>query len=149
MNLAIAELEGAPTRRARLWVARNGGRAAIADHILYDWVKGTFTCAQTPIPVHSLMSDIALLTACANDFGYEFSFSRQIDIQAQPGDVLICISSSGSSTNILAALRAARSMGLKTIAFTGFGGGDAVRLADISIHVAFTTIVSLKTAIKF
>ena len=68
----------------------------------------------------------ALLTACANDFGYDASFARQIEMQAQPGDVLICISSSGNSANILAALHKASSMGLKTIALTGFGGGESV-----------------------
>jgi D-sedoheptulose 7-phosphate isomerase len=136
LDLAVAEIESTRMRRARLWVAGNGGSAAIADHLLCDWVKGTFTPSQTPIHVHSLVSDTALLTACANDFGYDASFSRQIEMQAQPGDVLICISSSGNSANILAALRKASSMGLKTIALTGFYGGESARLADISLHVA-------------
>jgi D-sedoheptulose 7-phosphate isomerase len=136
LNLAIAEIEGVRMRGARLWVAGNGGSAAIADHLLCDWVKGTFTPSQPPIHVHSLVSDTALLTACANDFGYEAGFSRQIEMQAQRGDVLICISASGNSPNILAALRMASSMGLRTIAFTGFGGGESVRLADISLHIA-------------
>jgi len=136
LSRAIAEIEGVRTRGARLWVAGNGGSAAIADHLLCDWVKGTFTPARAPIHVHSLVSSTALLTACANDFGYEASFSRQVEMQAQPGDVLICISSSGNSANILAALRAASAMGLRTIAVTGFSGGEAARMADISLHVA-------------
>jgi D-sedoheptulose 7-phosphate isomerase len=136
LDLAIAEIESVRTRRARLWVAGNGGSAAIADHLLCDWVKGTFTPSQPPIHVHSLVSGTALLTACANDFGYDASFSRQIEMLAQTGDVAICISSSGNSANILAALRIAGSMGLRTIAFTGFDGGEAARLADISLHVA-------------
>lgn len=135
LDLAVAEIESARMRRARLWVAGNGGSAAIADHLLCDWVKGTFTASQEPIHVHSLVSNTALLTACANDFGYDASFARQIEMQAQSGDVLICISSSGNSANILAALRKASSMGLKTVALTGFGGGESVRLADISLHV--------------
>ena len=136
LDLAIAEIEGARTRRARLWVAGNGGSAAIADHLLCDWVKGTFTPSHPPIHVHSLVSGTALLTACANDFGYEASFSCQLEMQAQPGDVLICISSSGNSANILAVLRKARAMQLKTIALTGFSGGESMQLADISLHVA-------------
>jgi phosphoheptose isomerase len=135
LERAIAEIEGARLRRARLWVAGNGGSAAIADHLLCDWVKGTFTPSQLPIHVHSLVSNTALLTACANDFGYEVSFFRQIEMQAQLGDVLICISSSGNSANILAALRRAGAMGLKTIAFTGFSGGEAAKLADINLHI--------------
>jgi len=103
---------------------------------LCDWVKGTFTPSHRPIHVHSLVSDTALLTACANDFGYEASFSRQLEMQAQPGDILICISSSGNSANILAVLRKARAMQLKTIALTGFSGGESMQLADISLHVA-------------
>jgi phosphoheptose isomerase len=136
LNLAVAEIESARARGARLWVAGNGGSAAIADHLLCDWVKGTFISAQPPINVHSLVSHTALLTACANDFGYDASFSRQLEMQAQPGDLLLCISSSGNSPNIVAVLRKANSIGLKTIAFTGFDGGEAVRLADISLHVA-------------
>ena len=136
LDLVIAAIEGVRMRQARLWVAGNGGSAAIADHLLCDWVKGTFTPLQKPIHVHSLVSNTALLTACANDFGYEVSFSRQIEMQAQPDDILICISSSGNSANILAALRQASSMGLKTIALTGFSGGEAARLADVSLHVA-------------
>ena len=136
LDLAIAEIEGARTRNARLWVAGNGGSAAIADHLLCDWVKGTFTPSHPPIHVHSLVSGMALLTACANDFGYEAGFSRQLEMQAQPGDVLVCISSSGNSANILAALRTAKAMQLKTIALSGFSGGESAKLADISLHVA-------------
>ena len=136
LELAIAEIESVRTRRGRLWVAGNGGSAAIADHLLCDWVKGTFTQSRSPIHVHSLVSDTALLTACANDFGYETAFSRQLEMKAQSGDVLICISSSGNSPNILAAMRAAGSMGLRTIAFTGFSGGEAAKMADISLHIA-------------
>jgi phosphoheptose isomerase len=132
---ALHEIETVRVSGARLWVAGNGGSAAISDHLLCDWVKSTFTSSKPTIKVHSLVSDTALLTACANDFGYDASFSRQIEMQAQPGDVLVCISSSGNSANILAALRQARSMGLKTIAFTGFSGGEAAKLADISLHV--------------
>ena len=135
LYLAVSAIETVRTRGARLWVAGNGGSAAISDHLLCDWVKSTFTTAQPPIRVHSLVSDTALLTACANDFGYEASFSRQLELQAQPGDVVICLSSSGNSPNIIAALRQAQSMGLKTIAFTGFSGGAAAKLADISLHI--------------
>jgi D-sedoheptulose 7-phosphate isomerase len=136
LDRTIAEIEAARTRGGRLWVAGNGGSAAIADHLLCDWVKGTFSSSHPPIHVHSLVSGTALLTACANDFGYEASFSRQLEMQAQPGDVLICISSSGNSANILAALRKAKAMRLKSIALTGFNGGESATLADITLHVA-------------
>ena len=136
LERAVAVVEDVRRRGARLWVAGNGGSAAIADHLLCDWVKGTFVHDHGPIHVHSLVGNTALLTACANDFGYEASFSRQVEMQAQPGDVVICISSSGNSANIIAALRAARAKGLRTIAVTGFGGGEAAQISDISLHVA-------------
>ena len=135
LHCAVSAIETVRRRGARLWVAGNGGSAAISDHLLCDWVKGTFTTAQPPIRVHSLVSDTALLTACANDFGYEASFSRQLEMLAEPGDVVICLSSSGNSPNIIAVLRQAQTMGLKTIAFTGFSGGAAAKLADISLHI--------------
>jgi len=135
LNRAIAEIEGARVSGARLWVAGNGGSAAIADHLLCDWVKGTYTRERPPIHVHSLVANTALLTAVANDFSYEVGFSRQLEMQAKPGDLLICISSSGNSPNILAAMRQAVVMNMKTIAFSGFSGGEASKLADISVHV--------------
>jgi phosphoheptose isomerase len=135
LDLAIAEIEGVRKRGARLWVAGNGGSASVADHLLCDWVKGTFAPPQAPIHVHSLVSDTALFTACANDFGYDVAFSRQIEMRAEPGDVLICISSSGNSANIIAALRTARSKDMRTIAFTGFNGGECATLADINLHI--------------
>jgi phosphoheptose isomerase len=118
-----------------LFVAGNGGSAAIADHLLCDWVKGTHTETKPPIHVHSLVASTALLTACANDFGYEVAFSRQLEMAGQNGDLLLTISASGKSPNILAAMSAASRIGIKTIAFTGFSGGKAREIADISIHV--------------
>ena len=82
------------------------------------------------------MAATPLLTAIANDFSYEVGFSRQLEMQARQGDVLICISSSGNSPNILAVMDQARDMKIMTIAFTGFTGGVAAKVADISIHVA-------------
>jgi D-sedoheptulose 7-phosphate isomerase len=66
LDLALVEIEGARTRGARLWVAGNGGSAAIADHLLCDWVKGTFTASHPPIHVHSLVSGTALLATPAS-----------------------------------------------------------------------------------
>ena len=83
----------------------------------------------------SLASNVELITAIANDIGYDDVFAYQIRTQARPGDVLLAISSSGRSPNIIRALRAARNSGVSTIALTGFGGGDARRIADVCIHV--------------
>ena len=79
-----------------------------------------------------------LLTAIANDLGYEHVFAYQLQSQAEPGDVLIAVSSSGRSPNIVHALTWARDHGLRTIAITGFDGGEARTLAEVAIHVECT-----------
>jgi D-sedoheptulose 7-phosphate isomerase len=135
LDHAIAAILDVASHGGALFVAGNGGSAAIADHLLCDWVKGTHTETKPPIHVHSLVASTALLTACANDFGYEVAFSRQLEMAGQSGDLLLTISASGSSPNILAAMHSASRMGIRTIAFTGFSGGKAREIADISIHV--------------
>ena len=85
--------------------------------------------------VVSLCSNVELLTAIANDLGYQESFTYQLRAQSKPGDALIAISSSGRSPNILNALQWARDNGLRTIALTGFDGGGAREIAEIAIHV--------------
>jgi len=136
LDRAISAILDLRALRRSLWVAGNGGSAAIADHLLCDWMKGTYTPSEPSILVRSLVACTAMLTAVANDFSYEDSFSRQLEMQGQAGDLLLTISSSGNSANILSAIRQAKTMGIATIALTGFNGGEASKLADISIHVA-------------
>lgn len=114
----------------------NGGSAAIANHLVCDCLKGVRAGSSLMPRVQSLSSNVELITALVNDFGVEHMFAFPLESLAQPGDVLISISSSGSSPNIIKALEKARSMGLKTIAMSGFSGGDSVRLADVSLHVS-------------
>ena len=134
---AGAALQDAAQRDAQILAIGNGGSASIADHLSCDWTKGTCSPGRNAIRAHSLAANAPLLTALANDFGYDQTFSRQLEMFARSGDVLVAISSSGRSANILAALRTARVRGLSSIAFTGFDGGEAAKLADISIHVPF------------
>jgi phosphoheptose isomerase len=82
-----------------------------------------------------LTADSSLLTSLANDYGFERIFARQIEALGRPGDVAFAISTSGASANVVRALEAARSRGLRTIALTGRDGGDAGRLAEIHINV--------------
>jgi D-sedoheptulose 7-phosphate isomerase/D-glycero-D-manno-heptose 1,7-bisphosphate phosphatase len=85
--------------------------------------------------VQSLSSNMSLLTAIANDIGYEKVFSYQLNMKANEGDVLVVVSSSGNSLNIIDALRCAKLKKLSTIALVGFDGGQALNLADIGLHV--------------
>lgn len=114
----------------------NGGSAAIANHLVCDCMKGVRAGSSLKPKVHSLSATIELLTAIVNDIGVEDMFSYQLESLGAPGDVLIAISSSGSSPNIVKALTWAKANGMTTIAMTGFTGGESARIADISLHVS-------------
>lgn len=121
----------------RVFVAGNGGSAAIADHLCCDWTKGTHSEGLSPLRTHSLASNVPVLTAIANDFGYDGVFSRQLEMLASAGDVLLLISSSGNSPNIVSAVAAAKAMGITTVGLTGFSGGALAQQADVSLHIPY------------
>lgn len=135
LDAAYEIIKDALKRGARIYVAGNGGSSAIADHLCCDWMKGTAVPNAPSLKVHSLTSNSALFTALANDFSYEESLSRQIDMLCEPGDIVVLISSSGNSPNIVKALEAARTKRVKTIGLSGFNGGKLAAAADISLHV--------------
>ncbi len=122
----------------RVFVAGNGGSAAIAEHLSCDWLKGVHLNAKPGLHINSLVSNTTLMTAVANDFGYQKSFSYQMELaQIKKGDIVLLISSSGNSENIIDAAEYAKSRGCKIIGFTGFSGGKLKALADISFHIPF------------
>ncbi len=118
-----------------VYACGNGGSAAISNHLVCDCMKGMRTGNALRPKVHSLVTNMELVTALANDFSYEEVFSSQLSYLAERGDLLIVVSSSGNSPNILKALECAKSLGVYTISMTGFDGGAASRLSDISLHV--------------
>jgi phosphoheptose isomerase len=132
---AAAVLADAYLYGATVFSCGNGGSASIANHLQCDHVKGVGTGTDLTPRVMSLCANVEILTAIANDLSYEEIFARQLQSQARPGDVLVVISSSGRSANIVNALTWAREHGLRTIALTGFAGGDARLLAEVAIHV--------------
>lgn len=119
----------------RVYVAGNGGSAAIGDHLCCDWLKGTYVQGKPALKVHALASNTALLTALSNDFNYEKSFSSQIEMLGEKDDVAVLISSSGNSPNIVSAAEMASKKGMKVIGLSGFEGGKLNQLSDISLHV--------------
>ncbi len=135
LDRAAAILLDAYTRGAGVYSCGNGGSAAIANHLQCDHLKGIRTTTDLIPHVVSLSANIELLTAIANDMSYEDVFTYQLQSQSAPGDVLIAVSSSGRSANIVRALIWARDHNLRTIALTGFDGGDAREVAEVSIHV--------------
>jgi phosphoheptose isomerase len=122
----------------RMFSCGNGGSASIANHMQCDHVKGIRTATGLSPQVLSLSTNVELLTAIANNTGYENVFVYQLQSQSAPGDVLVAVSSSGRSPNIVNALTWARDAGLRTIAITGFGGGTARAVAEVSVHIDCT-----------
>lgn len=118
-----------------LWVAGNGGSAAISDHTVCDTTKGAFVEGMPPVRSISLTSNISMLTALANDIDYEDVFSQQLTYYLKPGDAVLLVSSSGNSPNVVKACEYANSMDISTIAFTGFGGGKLKELARYSVWI--------------
>jgi D-sedoheptulose 7-phosphate isomerase/D-glycero-D-manno-heptose 1,7-bisphosphate phosphatase len=138
LDHAAAILLQAYTSGARVFSCGNGGSASISNHMQCDHVKGIRNETDLTPQMLSLSTNVELLTAIANDLGYENVFVYQLQSQARPGDVLIAVSSSGRSANIVHALTWARDHGLRTIAITGFGGGEARTTAEVAIHVDST-----------
>lgn len=132
---AYAILKRALANKSRIYVAGNGGSSAIADHLCCDWMKGTFIAGQPTVKVHSLTSNSALFTALANDFGYEHSISRQIEMLGDPNDVVVLISSSGNSRNIIEAAQAAIEKKMTVIGMSGFSGGKLNEISHTSLYV--------------
>jgi len=119
-----------------LYLFGNGGSAAIANHWVCDFSKGGFEDTGRRSKATSLSSNMPLITAIANDIGYEYIFARQLEyMNPKYHDVAIAISSSGNSKNIVLGIMKARDLGMTTVAITGFTGGVAATLADISIHI--------------
>ena len=135
LDLAVDELVAAYANGKNVFVCGNGGSAAISEHFTCDHSKGVcFDTGMLP-QVQSLSSNMSLVTAIANDMGYEKVFSHQLNMKANEGDVLVVVSSSGNSPNIVEALRVAKLKKLSTIALVGFDGGEAKELADVVLHV--------------
>ena len=127
---AIADaIAGALKNGHKLLIAGNGGSAADAQHIAAELV-GRYKSERSPLPAIALTTDTSALTAIGNDYGFARIFERQVQALGQKGDVLLAISTSGRSENILAAIHAAKARGLIVIGFTGASGGDMRALCD-------------------
>ena len=134
---AAGQLLGERARKgATIYSCGNGGSAAIANHLVCDCLKGVRANTDLKPRVQSLSTNIELITAIVNDIGVEEVFEYQLSSLGLAGDVLIAISSSGTSPNVVRVIKTAKVMGLATIAMTGFTGGPSAKLADISLHVS-------------
>lgn len=112
----------------------NGGSAADSQHLAAE-LMGRYKIDRTPLPAISLTTDTSVLTAIGNDYGYKYVFSRPLKGIGKKGDVLVGISTSGNSQNIIAAFETAKELGITTVAFTGNSGGKMKEIADITLNV--------------
>jgi D-sedoheptulose 7-phosphate isomerase len=119
----------------KLLFCGNGGSAADAQHLAAELV-GRFSQNRDPIPAMALTTDTSVLTALANDYGFESIFARQVQALAHPGDVLVLISTSGTSGNLVAACQAANERGVHTIALLGRDGGQLAKEVEVALVVA-------------
>ena len=134
----IAELaeryEGVLRGGGTLFFAGNGGSAADAQHIATEYVV-RYQVSRPGLRAIALTTDTSLLTACANDMGFDEVFARQVEALARPGDLLILHSTSGESPNVIRAAQSAKAHGIPVVAFLGKSGGELKALADVALVV--------------
>jgi len=121
-------------RGNKILIAGNGGSAADSQHMAAE-LSGRFNFDRPGIPAIALTANSSAVTAIANDYGYEKVFSRQVQAYSQPGDLFVGISTSGNSTNILAAIDHCKENKVETVALTGLGGGKMAENCDVSIRI--------------
>ncbi len=129
----------------KLLICGNGGSAADAAHLATEFVV-RFVDERPAYPAICLSNDAGTLTAAGNDYGFDEVFARQISAFGKPGDILICLSTSGSSRNVQRALEEAKTRGLRTIAFLGRDGGAASGAADIELVVRSESTARIQEA---
>jgi Phosphoheptose isomerase len=132
---AVAILTKVHRNGGMVYSCGNGGSAAIANHLVCDHCKLVRTDTDLSPRIYSLSSTIEIITAIGNDLSFDEVFVYQLRALAKPDDVLITISSSGDSENIVRAARWAKDNGLALISMTGFSGGRSADIADASLHV--------------
>lgn len=131
---AAAVIAGALGSGRKVLAFGNGGSAGDAQHLVAELV-GRFQKERPGFAAVALTADTSLLTSVANDYGFERVFARQVEALGAAGDIAFAISTSGTSPNVVAALKVAQARGLRTVALTGRDGGEAGRLAEVHINV--------------
>lgn len=133
----------------KLLLCGNGGSAADAQHVAAEFIN-RFRFDRQPLPAIALSTDSSILTCIGNDSSFNFVFSRQVEALAQPGDILVGISTSGGSANVLNALDAARSKGAGTVGFTGTRGNEGMGAkCDLCLVVPSTDTARIQEVHEF
>ena len=134
VNEAISVLKQARDQNRHVFVCGNGGSASTASHFACDMVKGASFGRASRFRIMALTDSLPTITAYSNDVSYDCVFAEQLKNFAQPGDVVMAISGSGNSPNVLRAMEYANSVGCRTIALTGRDGGKLAPLAEVNIQ---------------
>jgi len=136
VQILAVTLQAVWSQQKAIYLCGNGGSAGNAIHIANDWIYGAGVNEGVGLRVEALSANSAVLTCLANDIGYEKIYSEQLRVKANSGDVLIVLSGSGNSPNVVAALEQGNSIGMTTFAIVGYDGGRCKSLAQNVIHVA-------------
>lgn len=134
INRAAEVIAGAFKTGGKLMVAGNGGSAGDAQHIVGEFVN-RFEIERPPLPAIALSTDTSVITSIGNDYSFDQIFSKQVMALGRQGDCLLAISTSGNSRNVIKAVEAAKTLGIKTIALTGKGGGELGEKAGLLLNV--------------
>lgn len=134
LEKALNLLDFAYNNKKNVYVCGNGGSLTMSEHFHCDHAKGVHYDAKLHPKIEPLTT-ASILTAIANDIGYDEVFSFQLNIKGDADDILVAISASGNSPNIIKALKKAKELNMLSIAFVGFDGGEAAQLADVVLHV--------------
>jgi D-sedoheptulose 7-phosphate isomerase len=135
MDAFVEELERVRKQKKTVFLMGNGGSAATASHIATDFAKTAHVDGAPRIRALCLADNIAFLTAIANDISYEDVFSEQLKALATKGDLVVLISGSGNSPNVVRAAQVARTQGLTVVGLLGFDGGKLKNMVDILLHI--------------
>lgn len=134
LDLLVEACQELITHGRRLYICGNGGSAGNAMHLANDFLYGVSPKLAKALKVEALPANSAVLTCLGNDIGYENIFSRQLEVKGEAGDVLLVLSGSGNSANILNALEMAKQKQMISFAILGYDGGTAKKLADRALH---------------
>ena len=144
IEATVEQIHLARVNHRQVFIMGNGGSAATASHFACDLGKNTVMAGFPRLRVQSLNDNMAFFSACANDYGYDTVFAEQLANFVQPEDVVLAISASGNSANVLKAVQVARACGAFTIGWSGYQGGKLAKMVDLPIVIPSDSIEQIE-----
>lgn len=144
IEATVEQIHLARVNQRQVFIMGNGGSAATASHFACDLGKNTVMAGVPRLRVQALNDNMAFFSACANDYGYDTVFAEQLTNFVQPEDVVLAISASGNSANVLKAVQVARTCGAFTIGWSGYQGGKLAKLVDLPLVVPSDSIEQIE-----